>query len=37
VKAPSDDDVPPLPSLDSGGSYVDVSDRDALYRRMERR
>ena len=25
----------PLPSFDSGGARVDVSDRDALYRVME--
>ncbi len=25
----------PLPSFDSGGALVDVSDRDALYRTME--
>lgn len=37
VKAHEGDELPPLPSFDSGGSYVDVSDRDALYRRMEGR
>ena len=27
--------LPPLPSFDSGGSLVDMADRDALYRGME--
>ena len=27
----------PLPSFDSGGALVDVSDREALYRAMEGR
>ncbi len=27
----------PLPSFDSGGALVDISDRDALYRVMEGR
>lgn len=27
----------PLPSFDSGGALVDVSDREALYRAMEER
>lgn len=26
--------LPPLPQLSSGGAYVDVSDRDALYEVM---
>ncbi|GEM_PF-561303 len=35
--APQDDplDRPPLPSRNSGGSKVDIADRDALYRVME--
>ena len=28
-------DLPPLPTFESGGHLVDVSDRDALYRAME--
>jgi hypothetical protein len=28
--------VGPLPSFDSGGALVDVSDREALYQAMER-
>lgn len=28
-------ELPPLPTLSSGGYLVDVSDRDALYRAME--
>jgi hypothetical protein len=31
------DDLPPLPSFRSGGSLVDVADRDALYQAMEGR
>lgn len=27
----------PLPTFDSGGAYVDVADRDALYQAMEGR
>ncbi len=27
--------LPPLPHFDGGGSLVDVSDRDALYRAMD--
>jgi hypothetical protein len=34
VKAHDGDELPPLPSFDSGGSYVDLADRDALYRLM---
>jgi hypothetical protein len=30
-------EVPPLPSFDSGGALVDVSDREALYQAMEGR
>jgi len=29
--------LPPLPSFDSGGALVDVSDREALLDAMERR
>ncbi len=29
--------LPPLPSFNSGGSLVDIADRDALYRAMEGR
>jgi hypothetical protein len=29
--------LPPLPSFDSGGAFVDVADRDALYQAMEGR
>jgi hypothetical protein len=29
--------LPPLPSFDGGGAYVDVADRDALYQAMEGR
>jgi hypothetical protein len=29
--------LPPLPAFDSGGAYVDVSDREALYQAMEGR
>lgn len=30
-------ELPPLPTFDSGGAFVDVADRDALYRVMEGR
>jgi hypothetical protein len=30
-------DVPPLPKFHSGGTLVDVADRDALYQAMEGR
>lgn len=30
-------DLPPLPSLSSGGHQVDVADREALYQVMEGR
>lgn len=29
--------LPPLPEFDSGGAYVDIADREALYRAMEGR
>ena len=29
--------LPPLPSFDGGGALVDVADRDALERAMDRR
>jgi len=31
------EDLPPLPSFRSGGTLVDVADRDALYQAMEGR
>jgi Arc/MetJ family transcription regulator len=34
---PTRDELPPLPSFDSGGAMVDLADRDALYRAMEGR
>ena len=30
-------DLPPLPTFHSGGTLVDVADRDAVYRAMEGR
>ncbi len=36
--APPDDeagDLPPLPSWDCGGSLVDISNREALYRVLD--
>ncbi len=30
-------ELAPLPTFDSGGAFVDVADRDALYRVMEGR
>jgi hypothetical protein len=30
-------DLPPLPTLSSGGHRVDIADRDALYHAMEGR
>ncbi len=30
-------DIPPLPAYHSGGTLVDVADRDALYQAMEGR
>ena len=29
--------LPPLPTMKSGGSFVDVADREALYQAMEGR
>jgi hypothetical protein len=34
---PSQRDLPPLPTFDNGGTYVDTADRDALYQAMEGR
>jgi hypothetical protein len=34
---PAPDELRALPSFDSGGARVDVSDREALYRAMEER
>jgi hypothetical protein len=34
---PSQDEIPPLPTFSSGGTLVDVADRDALYQAMEGR
>jgi len=31
------EDLPPLPTFQSGGALVDVADRDALYHAMEGR
>ena len=31
----SPDDLPPLPTWNSGGFLVDIDDREALYRAME--
>jgi len=31
------EDLPPLPAFQSGGTLVDVADRDALYQAMEGR
>ncbi len=30
-------ELPPLPTFKSGGAYVDISDREALYQAMEGR
>jgi len=35
VPASEPDELPPLPTWDSGGHLVDIDDRDALYRAME--
>ncbi len=32
---PSQGEIPPLPTFHSGGTFVDVADRDALYQAME--
>jgi len=32
-----DGELPPLPTFDSGGAFVDISDREALYQAMEGR
>ena len=29
--------LPPLPAFNSGGAYVDIADREALYQAMEGR
>lgn len=29
--------LPPLPAFDSGGAYIDITDREALYQAMEGR
>jgi hypothetical protein len=34
-RRPEGPPLSPLPSFDSGGALVDVSDREALYRAME--
>lgn len=36
-RRPGVPDLAPLPSFDSGGTLVDVADREALYRAMEER
>jgi hypothetical protein len=36
-KRPEPSDARPLPSWDSGGAYVDIADREALYQAMEAR
>lgn len=36
-RRPGVPDLTPLPSFDSGGTLVDVADREALYRAMEGR
>ena len=35
VAATQADDLPPLPTWNSGGHLVNIDDRDALYRAME--
>lgn len=32
---PGSSELPPLPTFNSGGALVDISDRDALYRAMD--
>lgn len=34
---PTPEELPPLPRFDSGGAYVDIADREALYQAMEGR
>jgi hypothetical protein len=34
---PKRESLPPLPSFDSGGAFVDIADREALYHAMEGR
>lgn len=34
---PPQSELPPLPTFDSGGAYVDIADREALYQAMEGR
>ena len=36
-RRPGATELVPLPTFDSGGALVDISDRDALYRAMEER
>jgi Ribbon-helix-helix protein, copG family len=36
-RSPKRRPLPPLPSFDSGGAFVDISDREALYQAMEGR
>jgi hypothetical protein len=37
ARRPARGALPDLPTFDSGGAYVDVADREALYQAMERR
>ncbi|MEN8375954.1 MAG: ribbon-helix-helix protein, CopG family [Gemmatimonadota bacterium] len=37
IDAPPLDELPALPSFASGGAFVDVSNREALYSTMEER
>jgi hypothetical protein len=36
-RQPASSEVSPLPTFMSGGSFVDIGDRDALYQAMEGR
>ncbi|MGH7340626.1 MAG: CopG family transcriptional regulator [Candidatus Rokuibacteriota bacterium] len=36
AQRPAREGMPDLPAFDSGGAYVDVADREALYQAMER-
>lgn len=36
-RQPPRGELPPIPTFDSGGTLVDIADRDALYDAMERR